>query len=83
MVEVAAVGCQIGGVEDRPEDPLHVLDVLADADLRAGLRLDVGRAGQVVGMGVGLQRPLDRHSQLLGRLQDRLDRAGVDRRRDS
>ena len=78
MIEVAAVRLQIGGVEDRPEDALHVLDVFADADLGAGLRLDVGRAGQVVGMGVGLQRPLDRAAGLLGGLQHGLDRAGVD-----
>ena len=61
-----------------PEDALHVLDVLADADLRAGLRLDVGRAGEVVGMGVGFEHPFDRVAGLLGGLQDRLDRARVD-----
>jgi hypothetical protein len=44
MIEVAAVGFQIGGVEDRAENALHILDVLADADLGAGLGLDVGRA---------------------------------------
>ena len=47
--------------------------------LRAGLRLDVGRAGQMVGMSVRLQHPLDRISGLVGRLQHRLDGARVDR----
>ena len=70
---------EVGGVEDRPEDPLHVRDVLADADLRPGLGLDVGRTRQMVGMGMGLQRPLDRVARLLGRLEHRLDRARVDR----
>ena len=78
-VEVAAVGLQVVGVEDRPEDPLHVLDVLADADRRAGLRLDVGRAGQVVGMGVGLQHPDDIVALGLRGREDGVDRANVDR----
>jgi hypothetical protein len=42
MIEVAAVGFQIGGVEDRAENALHILDVLADADPGAGFRLDIG-----------------------------------------
>ena len=50
------------GIEDGAEDLLHLADVLADADLRAGLQLDVGRAGQVVGVGMGLQHPLDREA---------------------
>ena len=78
MVEVAAIGFQIGGVEDRPENALHIFDVLADADLGAGLRLHIGRAGQVVGMGVGLERPGDAIAVLLGEAQHRLDRAGID-----
>ena len=79
MIEVAAVGRQIGRVEDRPENPLNVLDVFADADPGAGLGLDIGRAGQMVGMGVGLQHPLDRIAGLAGRLQHGLDGARVDR----
>ena len=77
-VEIAAVGLQVGGVEDRAEDLLDLLDVLADADLRAGLRLHVGRAGEMVGVGVGLQRPDHRVARLVGGLQHRLDGAGVD-----
>jgi hypothetical protein len=56
-VEVAAVGLHVLRIEDRAEDALHVADVLADADARAGARLDEGRGGQVVGMGVGFQHP--------------------------
>ena len=77
-IEVAAVGLQIGGVEHRPEDALHLLDVLADADLGAGLGLDVGRAGQVVGVGVGLERPVDRQSGLPRGREHGLDRAEID-----
>jgi hypothetical protein len=43
VIEVATVGCQIGCVEDWTEDPLNVFDVLADANLGAGLGLDEGR----------------------------------------
>jgi hypothetical protein len=68
----------IGGVKDRPEDLLDVLDVFADADLRAGLGPDVRRSGQMVGMGVSLQRPapLTRARARLGgaMLLDLLDR---------
>ena len=79
-VEVAAIRLQVGGVEDRPEDALHLLDVLADADLGAGLRLDVGRAGQMVGVGMGFQRPCRPcKPPSLGGREDRLDRADVDR----
>jgi hypothetical protein len=54
--------------------PLHVLDVLANADLRPGLGFDVGRARQVVGMGVGLKRPHDgMEPLLLGRAQHGFD----------
>ena len=59
MVKIAAVGLEIARVEHRPEDPLHVLDLLADADLCPGLGLYVGRAGEVVGMGMRLKRPQD------------------------
>ena len=43
-VKIAAVGPQVFGVEHRPEDSLHVLDVLTDADPRTGLGFDVRRA---------------------------------------
>jgi hypothetical protein len=78
VIEVAAVGFQIGGVEDRPENALHILNVLADADLGPGFRLHIGRAGQVVGMSVGLERPGDAIAFVLGEAQHRLDRAGID-----
>ena len=59
MIEIAAVGLEISCVKDRSENSLHVLDVLADADIGPGLGLDVGRARQMVGVRVGLERPDD------------------------
>ena len=79
VIEIAAIGFQVGGVEDRSENSLHVLDVLADADFRAGLGLDVRRAGEMVGMGVGLERPHDGVALLFRHTQDGVDRADVDR----
>ena len=78
LVEVATVGVKVGGVEDRAEDPLHVLDVLADADPRAGLGLDVRRAREMIGVGVGLERPVEGDASVARSLQDRFHRAGVD-----
>lgn len=49
VVDIAAVGLQIGGVEDRVKDLLDLLHVFTDADLRAGLGHDLGRAGEAVG----------------------------------
>jgi len=54
MIEVAAVGRQVGSVEDGAKDALNVFDVLADADLGASLGLDLERAGQMVGVGMSL-----------------------------
>ena len=59
MVELAAVAFQVGRVEHRAEDLLHVADVLANTDLGAGLELDIGRARQMIGMGVRLEHPLN------------------------
>ena len=66
VVELAAVG-QEGALEvvDLLERRLDLADVLADGDAPADLLLQVARAGQVVGMRVGLENPLRR--QVLGR----------------
>ena len=40
--------------------------------------LDVGRAGEVVGVGVGLERPVDADARFARCLQDRFDGARVD-----
>jgi len=58
-VELAAIARDVGRVEDRTKYLLDVADVLADADFGAGLELDVGRSGQVVGVGMGLEHPID------------------------
>ena len=66
VIEVAPVRRQVRRIEDRPEDALNILDVLADTDPRAGPGLDIGRAREVIGMRVGLERPLDRVAGLVG-----------------
>ena len=50
-------------VEDVFEDTLHQGDVVTDAGFAAELGLQVGRSGQVVGVGVGFQNP--GHGELL------------------
>lgn len=57
VVEVTAVRRQVHGVEDRPEDALNILDVLADANWGAGLSLDVRSPGEMIGMSMRLQYP--------------------------
>ena len=79
MIEIAAVGLQIRSVEDRAEDALDIADMFANADLRARLRLDIGGAGEVVRMGVGLQNPFDLIARLSRRLQHGAHRARVHR----
>ena len=76
VVELAAVAAQIGRVEYGPKDLLHVADMLADADLGPGLELDIGRAGEVVGMGMRLENPVEGEAVLLGRLEDHVGRLG-------
>ena len=77
MIEVAAVGFQISGIEDRAKNALHILDMLADANLGPGLRLHIGRAGQVVGMGMSLECPGDAIAFIPGEAQHRFHRAGI------
>ena len=77
-IEIAAIGPQVFGIEYGAEDPLHVLDVLADADPRAGPGFDVGRTGEMVGMRMGLEYPLDRKLVLVRRRQNGFYRTDVD-----
>ena len=69
-IELAAVALEIRRVEHRPENFLDVADVLADANLGAGLELEVGRARQVVGMGMGLEHPIDLEATVCRGLED-------------
>src|SRR3546814_7408891 len=63
MVELRAVGGEgLLKVEDLLEYPLHLGDVRADADPAAERRLQVRRGREVVGMGVGLEDPVDRET---------------------
>ena len=77
VVEVGPVGPEIVGVENRTENLLHVADVLADRDSRARFRPEERGCGQVVGMGVGFQHPVDRQPRFFGRGEDCLCRADV------
>ena len=64
MVELGTVGVEAGlHVEDAFEHALHQCDVVADTGFAAELRFQVGRSGQVVGVGVGFQNP--GHGELL------------------
>jgi hypothetical protein len=65
-VELRAVALELGAfVEDLAEGVLHDHDLVADADLAAELLLDVGRGGQVVGMDMGLDDPLQLQAVVL------------------
>jgi hypothetical protein len=63
-VELAAFAAHVFSGEHRLEDLLDLPDVLADRHLGAGLRLEMRRRGQVIGMGVRLQYPIDLHAAL-------------------
>src|SRR5581483_10774164 len=58
-VELAAVAAEFGAlVEDLSERLLDGEDVVANSDSAAELLLDVGRSREMVGMGMGLDQPL-------------------------
>ena len=60
MVELTAVGGEVRpGIEDAGEHFLDVGDMRADCGLAAERLLEIGRGGQVIGMGVGFQNPVD------------------------
>jgi len=63
-VELAAVGGRARLVENGAEDLLDRADLRADGGLRAGLRLEVMRRREVVGMGMGLEKPDDPRARL-------------------
>ena len=69
MVELHAGARHVGRIEQIAEHFLHFADVRADADLRAGLGLQVGCGREMVGMGVGLEDPFDRQPVCVGGLQ--------------
>ena len=59
-IKVRAVALEVGtGIEQLAECLLHDDDVLADGDLSADLLLQIGRGREVIGVGVGLQMPVD------------------------
>ena len=59
MIELNALARHVLEIEHRPENLLHLFDVLADADLGRGLRLEIGRSRQMIGMSMGLEHPDD------------------------
>ena len=71
------IGLEVVHPEDRAEDLLHIANMRADPDSRAGLALDEGCRAQMVGMGVGFEHALDRHAFLFGGGKDRFGRAHV------
>ncbi|MNE70426.1 hypothetical protein D3C80_1662170 [compost metagenome] len=65
LVELAAVAAELGPfIEDFAEGVLDLDDVAADGQATAQALLQIGRGGQVVGVGVSLQQPMD--LQVLG-----------------
>ena len=72
MVELGTFARHVVGIEHRAEDALHIADVFADRDFRAGLELDIGRARQMVGVRVGLQHNADLDAEFAGLRQQRV-----------
>ncbi|MNE20894.1 hypothetical protein D3C80_1140370 [compost metagenome] len=81
FVEHHGVGGHVGGLEQIAEGLLHAGDLLADPDGRAGSAADHVGAGQVVGVGVGFQHPLQLQATLAHGLQHPVYRAGRGARR--
>jgi hypothetical protein len=65
MVELRAVAGHVRCVEHRPEDALHILNMLANRYPHAGLELDIRRAFEMIGVGVRLQHLLDLDTELV------------------
>src|SRR3546814_11648952 len=60
-IEIRAITAKFGsGVEDVAEHSLNVPDMLADRDRAAEPFLDHSCCRQMIGMRVGLQKPVDR-----------------------
>ena len=66
VIELAAIVRESrAGVEQLAEHVLHARHLLADRNLSAEPFLQVGRGGQMVGMHVGLEKPLDLRAKLM------------------
>jgi len=57
-----SVRCDIGHIEDTAPVRLDVGNVFADAALAAEFLLQIGRCGEVVGMGMRVEHPIDRET---------------------
>ena len=77
-VEVGALGLDVGRVEQWAKNGLHILDMFADPDLRAGSRLDQRSTAEVIGVNMSLEHPFDNYSFALDGGEHFLDRFGVD-----
>ena len=63
VVELAAIaGERVARIEEFAENGLYLADVCADGDPTAQLPAQVGRGGEMVGVGVGLEYPRDRQA---------------------
>src|SRR3546814_5820609 len=77
-IEIRAITAKFGsGVEDVAEYSLNVPDMLADRDRAAEPFLDPSCCREMIGMRVGLQKPVDRDALGADILHDRLDRTSA------
>ncbi len=60
LVPLAAVGGQIGPVVDGSPELLHLDDLFADRGGGAGPGPEILRGREMVGVGMGVENPLDR-----------------------
>src|SRR3546814_13439692 len=74
-IEIRAITAKFGsGVEDVAEYSLNVPDMLADRDRAAEPFLDPSCCREMIGMRVGLQKPVDRDALGADILHDRFGR---------
>jgi hypothetical protein len=59
-VEIAPFRLDVRCAEDRAEDILDLADMFANRDPRPGPRLDQRRTGQMIGVDMRFQHPVDR-----------------------
>ncbi|MNR12406.1 hypothetical protein D3C85_1287590 [compost metagenome] len=70
VVKLPTVGGEAGfEIENALEHALHAVDLLADGDAAAQLLFQVGGGGQVVGVGVGFDDPVQRQLLLAHEVQ--------------
>ena len=81
MIPLRPIGAQIGEIVDVRPQFLRVDDVLADGGRRAGRGLQVARGGEMVGVRMRVEDPLDLQSQLGDVSEDRIGAVRCNRAR--